>query len=283
MSNWTLKAFCELNGIGAASGLVIEQNCIYIVSDHSAYLYQYDLTKQELTKTALVDNAQDIVAKKDKFDLESVVKKDNSLFLFGSGSTHKRDQLFQYELTTLQVLTVDLSDLYHAFRTKIALDDDELNIEGTIYDTNRWLFFQRGNGAAAQNGVFVLNSERLDAKASIEFIPFQLPSINGVLASFTDAILVKDEIYFLAAVEDTTSTYDDGDVLGSFIGCLDLTNQQIKYIEKITSTHKFEGLAFFQQTHDELVFLLCEDNDSDELSTTIYQLNISLPLVSSAE
>ncbi len=282
MSKWALNAFCELKGIGAASGLVVDQDNLYIVSDHSSYLYQYHLPTQTLAKKALADNAQDIVAKKDKFDLESIVKKDNYLFLFGSGSTPKRNQIFEYELNSQQVSVVDLSSLYQAFKQTIGLNDDELNIEGVIYDAQRWLFFQRGNGATAQNGIFILNSESLDGTGSIEFVSVQLPSINQVLASFTDAVLINNEIYFLAAVENTLSTYDDGEVLGSFIGCLDLAKQQIKYIEQITDSHKFEGLTFYQQTNDELVFLLCEDNDTDELSTTIYQLSIGLPLASPA-
>jgi hypothetical protein len=39
-----------------------------------------------------------------------------------------------------------------------------------------------------------------------------------VRSSFTDAILVDNSIYFLATAEDTESTYDDGEVLGSLIG-----------------------------------------------------------------
>ena len=278
MSNWTLQPFCELTGIGAASGLVIDQDYLYIVSDHSSYLYQYEMQTQQLTKTPLIDNAQDITLKKDKFDLESVVKKDNSLYLFGSGSTPKRQQLFQYEINYKNIQSTDLSRLYQLFRQMAGLNDDELNIEGVVYDEQRWLFFQRGNGLSAQNGIFILHSEHLDHRARIEFLPFQLPSINNVLASLTDAIMINQQIYFLAAVEDTTSTYEDGEVLGSFMGRINLADQQINDVWQITDTHKFEGLAFYQQTDDELILLLCEDNDSDELSTTIYQLNLTLPL-----
>lgn len=283
MSSWTLKPFCELRGLGAASGLVVDQNHLYIVSDHSSYLYQYDMQTQQLNKTALIDNAQDTTPKKDKFDLESVVKKDNSLYLFGSGSTDHREQLFQYEINNHQIQAADLSKLYQSFRQMAGLNDDELNIEGVVYDEQRWLFFQRGNGLSAQNGIFILHSEHLDHRARIEFLPFQLPSINNVLASFTDALIINQQIYFLAAVEDTTSTYDDGDVLGSFIGCINLADWQINDVWQITDTHKFEGLAFYQQTDDELIFLLCEDNDSDELSSTIYQLNLTLPLTNASK
>ena len=280
MSNCVLKTFCELQGIGAASGLVMDQGYLYIVSDQSSYLYQYHIQTQQLNRIGLVENSQHISPKKDKFDLESVVKKDNSLYLFGSGSTQKRHQLFHYELKSQHIQTVDLSSLYHSFKQVGGLSDDELNIEGVIYDAPRWLFFQRGNGASAQNGIFIAHSEHLEHQASIEFIPFQLPLINQVLASFTDAILVNQQIYFLAAVENSQSTYDDGEVLGSFIGCIDLAQLKLNYIEQITDSHKFEGLAFYQQTQDELILLLCEDNDSDELSTTIYQLNMRLPLIS---
>ncbi len=283
MSNWTLQPFCELTGIGAASGLVIDQGYLYIVSDHSSYLYQYDMQTQQLNKTALIDNAQDITPKKDKFDLECVVKKDNSLYLFGSGSTDHREQLFQYEINNQQIQAADLGKLYQSFRKVAGLNDDELNIEGVVYDEQRWLFFQRGNGLSAQNGIFILYSEYLDHRASMEFIPFQLPSINKVLASFTDAIIVDQQIYFLAAVEDTTSTYEDGEVFGSFMGRINLVDRQINYIAQITDTHKFEGMAFYQQTDDELIFLLCEDNDSDELSSTIYQLNLALPLTNASK
>lgn len=286
MTTWSLKAFCELKGIGAASGLVVAKDCLYIVSDHSSFLYQYSLKKQQLGKIALVENAQDIVVKKDKFDIESIVKKEDKLFLFGSGSTQKRNQLFQYDLNSQQVTAINLSEVYQAFKQTIGLSDDELNIEGVIADTTRWLFFQRGNGASAQNGIFILNNNSVDFSninhSDIEFVPVDLPAINQVVASFTDATLVGNQIYFLAAVENTISTYDDGEVLGSFIGRLDLAQGQVTYIEQITDRHKFEGLTLYQRTDNELVFLLCEDNDTDELSTTIYQLCLNLASGTSA-
>ncbi len=45
---------------------------------------------------------------------------------------------------------------------------------------------------------------------------------------FTDAILVEDKIYFLATAEDTTSTYDDGEILGSIIGRMDSKTFKIR-------------------------------------------------------
>ena len=44
--------------------------------------------------------------------------------------------------------------------------------------------------------------------SKFKFIPFELPKIKNVETTFTDAILIEDKIYFLAAAEDTASTYD---------------------------------------------------------------------------
>ena len=47
------------------------------------------------------------------------------------------------------------------------------------------------------------------------FVTVKLPKISNVEFTFTDAILVDNFIYFLASAEDTISTYEDGEVLGS--------------------------------------------------------------------
>ncbi|XID75420.1 DUF6929 family protein [Alkanindiges sp. WGS2144] len=279
MINFSLQEFCDIDGIGAASGLLIEQGQLFLVSDHASYLYQYHLKQQQLERIALVAQAQDIIAKKDKFDIEALLKKDDTLWMFGSGSTRQRNQAFSYHLSTHQLSMIDLGDLYQQFKQVAGFGDDALNIEGVIYHAGQWLFFQRGNGASAINGVFTVVGEQLTGPQHVGFTAVPLPQIQQVTASFTDAILVNEQIYFLAAVENSASTYDDGEVLGCFIGCMDLMTKQVKFTQHISSHHKFEGLALYQQTGAEktshsLTFLLCEDNDTEQLTTTIYQLNL---------
>ena len=81
-------------------------------------------------------------------------------------------------------------------------------------------------------------------------------------------------IYFLSTAEDTKSTYDDGEVLGSFIGRIDLKSMKIDFTQKITSTNKFEGLTFYKKDNNKIEFLLCEDNDTELLETKIYKLSL---------
>ena len=49
----------------------------------------------------------------------------------------------------------------------------------------------------------------------------------------------QDQIYFLASAEDSNSTYEDGVVLGSWIGAINPSTFKIDFTEKITDKHKF--------------------------------------------
>ena len=86
---------------------------------------------------------------------------------------------------------------------------------------------------------------------------------------------MEDKIYFLATAEDTTSTYDDGEIFGSIIGRMDSKTFKIEFAQKISDTQKFEGLTLYKKTETEIQFLICEDNDSDVLETNIYQLTLN--------
>jgi len=44
---------------------------------------------------------------------------------------------------------------------------------------------------------------------------------------------------------------------------------------EIPEKHKFEGITLKEKTDEELVFLLCEDSDSDDDNLTIYSLKVS--------
>ncbi|RYY80025.1 MAG: hypothetical protein EOO69_03805 [Moraxellaceae bacterium] len=291
-----LKAFHEIEGIGAASGLIYQPPYLYLASDYSSCLYRYDLPQRQLTRIALFADCPELLPKPKKFDFEAIVLYDNALWLFGSGSTQRRNSAVCYDLASAQTnahTTVvsptiyDLSKLYEAFKRTAQLDDAELNIEGVIYHQAQWLFFQRGNGKQAKNGIFTMQGdifqyENLESGVAgnvsdwLTFVPVQLPVIHQVNSSFTDAIVVGQTIYFLASAENSSSTYTDGEVLGSYLGCMDLNSKIIQDVQLISTCHKFEGLALYQQLNDKIEFLLCEDNDTEQLNTIIYKLSVAL-------
>lgn len=267
MKKMTLESHFKIIGIGSASGLVYKNHSLFIISDNSSFLYEYHIQEKELSKIKLFENSQENIPKKDKLDFESIVSIGNEIHLLGSGSTPNRNKRISYNLATKKIEEKDWSELYKKLKKIGSLSDDELNIEGVVFYNEKWCFFQRGNGAQSKNGIFILDEE-------VQFIPILLPKIENIEATFTDAILVKDKIYFLAAAEDTTSTYDDGAILGSLIGCLNADTLAIEFTQKISNTHKFEGLTLYEKTETTIEFFLCEDNDTEVLETVIYKLKL---------
>lgn len=273
MQNLTIESFIKIIGIGSASGLVYKDHFLFIISDNSTLLFKYNMQEKALTKIPLTKNPKENIPKKNKLDFESIALKGNKLHILGSGSTSKRQKRFTYHLDTAQVLEKDLSKLYLDLKKNAAISDEELNIEGALFDNEKWFLFQRGNEANSRNGIFILNDNFKD-NGDVEFIPIQLPTIKHIETSFTDAVLVEDKIYFLATAENTTSTYDDGEILGSIIGRMNRETFEIEWTQKISISQKFEGLTLFHKTETEIQFLICEDNDTEVLETTIYKLTL---------
>lgn len=273
MEKFQLSLLFKIIGIGSASGLVYLDEKLYIISDSSSYLYEYTISEAKLNKIALVENPEENIAKKDKPDLEAIALLGKDLYLFGSGSTESRNRLFKYNLKSGKIITKDITDIYSKIKREYRIADDELNVEGVILNGESIYIFQRGNGKMGKNGIIYVNDS--GENSTFEFIPFDLPKINNVSATFTDSILVDGIIYFLATAEDTTSTYLDGEVIGSIIGTIDLKTMKLIDAIQITDKHKFEGLTLFKKTTTEMEFLLCEDNDTEKLESNIYKFRIS--------
>lgn len=272
MEKFQLSILFKIIGIGSASGLVYQNDILYIISDNSTYLYEYHMADEKLKKIALVENPKENIPKKDKPDIEAITSQRNDIVIIGSGSTEKRNKIYMYDQKENKVWRKDFTSDYSIIKKELNISDNELNIEGLIMKGKTFYFFQRGNGSLGKNGIIFCDENKI--KDKIIFIPFDLPKIKNVAATFTDAVLVDDKIYFLAAAEDTTSTYNDGEVLGSLIGTIDLKAMTLEKTLQISDKNKFEGLALYKKTETGIEFLLCEDNDSDVLKTNIYKLTI---------
>ena len=273
MEKIQILPFLKITGIGSASGIVYQDDNLFIISDSSTYLYHYTIANQNLNKIPLVKNPQENIQKKDKPDFEAITLKGNKLHILGSASTKNRTKTISYHLKSGKIKKSDLTDFYDTIKQKLSIADDELNIEGVIFYNEELFLFQRGNGVNAKNGIIKVNN--MD-NLTIEFFPFNLPKLKNVEATFTDAILVDDSIYFLASSEDTTSTYTDGEVCGSIIGKINIKTMTVNSIQIISDSQKFEGLTLYNNSKDQMEFLLCEDNDTETLVSTIYLLKLFL-------
>jgi hypothetical protein len=276
MEKFKLEILCHIIGIGSASGLIYKNNSLLIIGDNSGFLYEYQLDSKDLKRHPLLENPIENTPKKDKADFEAIAYFGDSLYVFGSGSTANRNKMIQLIDADKKIIaTHDLTDLYAVMQNFGEINPEDFNIEGATYNGQNWYLLNRGNGISNKNVLFTIAGKNLTNDFQILSNAYKLPKIKGVRSSFTDAILVDDTLYFLASAEDTKSTYDDGEVLGSLIGSIDLKTMKINFTQKISDTRKFEGLTLYADTPEKIQFLLCEDNDTEVLETTIYQLTLN--------
>lgn len=270
MQNPEPEYFFTINGISAASGLYYYKKKLFLISDNSSFLYEFEIISNKLTKHKLIENASENIPKKQKPDFESISFKNEKLFIFGSGSSKSRNLRQTFDLQSAQTKSKNIKKWFKKCQKIAGFGEDDLNIEGSFFVNNNWYLWQRGNGKSAINGVFIYNKKN----KNIDFQIINLPKINGFQSTFTDCILLDNKIFFLAAAENSTSTIDDGLINGSLIGCMDLKTLEIIFTIKISDSKKFEGLTLFENTDSAYTFLLCEDNDEALKSSKIYKLNL---------
>lgn len=274
MEKFTLEILFHIIGIGSASGLIYKDNSLFIIGDNSGFLYEYSIESKNLQKHQILENATENIAKSEKPDFEAITYFGDNLYVFGSGSTEKRNKMIQINTSKKEISTNDLTDLYAVMQSFAEIKPEDFNIEGAIYTGEEWFLLNRGNGKMGKNVLFTISGKNLINEFNILSNNYKLPKIKGVRSSFTDAIAFENKIYFLSTAEDTDSTYNDGQILGSFIGCIDTKTMKIDFTQKISDTHKFEGLTLYQNTTNTLEFLLCEDNDTEKLEANIFKLTI---------
>lgn len=280
MHKFKLELLFQIIGIGSASGLIYKDNSLLLISDNSSILYEYNIESSTLESYPLLQANADAVVKnipkKIKPDFESIAVHGEDCYIFGSGSTENRNRMVHFNTGKKEkIAETDLTDLYAVMQSFGNIKPDEFNIEGSIYNGEKWFFFNRGNGESRKNGVFTVSGNNLKDDFSVLYNSYKLPSIKGIPSSFTDAVLVRDKIYFLATVENTASTYEDGIVYGTFIGRLDVEKMKIDFTQKISDKHKFEGLSVLLEEEKSIEFMLCEDNDTETLESNIYKLTLA--------
>ena len=277
MENFQLQLLLKIIGLGSASGLLYSNNILLAIGDNSSFLYEYNFTNKQLQKHPIVENATENIIKKLKPDFEAITQFENNIYIFGSGSTQNRNTMIQLDARTKKpIATNDLSALYQTMQNFGEIKPDDFNLEGAIYDGTNWYLFNRGNGKNSKNAIFTIGGNNLTDDFSVIYNKIKLSKIKGIETTFTDAVWVNNKIYFLATAEDTQSTYDDGEVVGSIIGSINPETMKVEFTKKITKTAKLEGITVYEKTATSITFLLCEDNDTEVQESNFYLYKIKI-------
>ncbi|WP_373709365.1 hypothetical protein [Kaistella sp.] len=244
----------KLVNIPSGSGIAKTDDGYYVIGDDSPYLYFLDQNFEVISKTLISDdqnfNGKRII-KSEKADFETLeLIGKNELVIFGSGGKSPQRDVFVQVFLNEQI-TVEkyyLTSFYNHLRSLPVLKDAELNIEATAFHEGQLYLFNRRKNIIFKfdYGQFLSFLKDEVALPTIEVHDYILPTINKVEAGFSGATILKDQpkIIFTASVEDTDNPYDDGEILGSYIGMIDISNKtisdQFEYCELSNSEEHYK-------------------------------------------
>lgn len=227
----------ELENVPSGSGITKFNDAYYVIGDDSPYLFRLDKAFNTVDKTRLVASnniTNGRIIKSEKPDFESLERiGENEMVIFGSGSKSPERDIFIRVLfkESIEIEKYDISEFYNQLRSLPILQDSELNIEATAFFNKQIYLFNRRKNIIIKCKYKELLSYIKDEGTfpKIEIKEYLLPDIKGVESGFSGATILKNDpkIVFTASAEDTDNAYDDGEILGSLIGMIDITNDSL--------------------------------------------------------
>jgi hypothetical protein len=229
-----------LPDVPSASGVEVVRDRIYIVGDDSSWLYILN-TQAKLTDKVALFASPDLIngripkISKPDFEALTVVEMYGhpKLITVGSGSkSPERDKGYLIDLQTYTALPIHLTPIYDHLRgIQEVIGAGKLNIEGLAANHEQIVFVQRGN--ISGNNVLISYPAGelymyLTQQSDLLPIPliqsFRLPTLSDLQSGFSGITFIpgSSRLLFTASVENTVNEIDDGEILGSYIGLIDL-------------------------------------------------------------
>ena len=236
--NASLENSVTLYDIPSASGIEFLDGKYWLIGDNSPWLFGVNdafefAEKHSIFSMDFTENGT--IPKSKKHDFEAMTalnwEGDSALFIFGSGSKTNRFQGVLVKMNnalrpSIATQKFDLTDFYSKIQEKAKLKEGELNIEAAAVLGDHLFLFNRGKNKLislkVKHFIDYLSGTRETIKIKVKTI--DLPEIDGIRAGFSGATADEkfQRIVFTASVENTADWVADGEVLGSFIGVLDL-------------------------------------------------------------
>ena len=274
--------------VAAASGVVRRAEYVYVIADDELGLAVFDASSDEpgRIETALSGELPSHGRDRSeaKPDLEALTTlppfeghPHGALLGLGSGSTEERDRGFAWALAADGSLDgdpieLDLAPLYKLLRDRL----DALNVEGAAVMGDELWLLQRGNSEHGENAVVALSCEEilkslendrtLAAEEFERLLAFDLGELHGEALTFSDAsALGRDVLVFTASAEDSSGTKENGAILGSVVGTIDLDGN-VQRLRTIDRKHKVEGVHAVLDTEIITMTFVCDQDDPSEAS-----------------
>lgn len=294
----TILSESPIAGLPSASGVEIIGPVAYVIGDDTPYLYLLDAATLAVLSRVLLFETDAFgtgrIPKVTKPDLEAMTALTwpdgrAGVLVLGSGSTPAREAGWFVPVSGGAPQRVDLSLLYARLRAHLPAGI-AFNLEAAATTETELLLFQRTVGRADAALVFVLPLARVlrflagEAKAELpepRQVKFELPAIDGCPAGFSGASFVNGHLFVSASVENTTNAVLDGEVLGSFVGVVDLqtakaTFARLAWADGRAYHGKVEGLAVRQPlAAGQFELLLVTDDDAGGSTAVVAHLQLA--------
>ena len=257
--------------ITSASGLIFHENYFYLVADDEQALIKLHENLDRpgemihIFEEKLPEDPKLRKALKPDFESLTYLPEKGSILCLGSGSKPQREKAVLIDLNNKKTF-LKTSNFFQKLNSIFS----ELNIEGCALSGGKLTFFQRGNGPSNQNAIIKLDLENFldDRLDDLEIHSINLGKLNNIPLSFTDATFYKNRLFFLAAAEDSNSTYEDGVFSGAVIGELSPENQ-VAQMRELKIPFKPEGLCI----HHGKAYIVT-DADDPKVSSGLYEADL---------
>ena len=291
-----IEGYIKLSDFPSASGVEYNNEVIYVVGDDSYDLRKYSEDWSLIESLPLMENKGNNkrIPKAIKPDYESLCwmnDRKNILLVLPSGSdSPHRDSCMVFNVDKgIQLAKKSLAPLYKQIWEKIGTPGNKINIEGIVNTGKHIYMFHRGNlneniAVRIEINTLINYLREFDESlvTAIDVFRFNLPEIEGFKAGMSGASYVKEHnaIVFTASVEGTTSEIDDGEVLGSFIGWIDLnTSAELKFCTPVVKDGdylktKLEGIAVSAVNKETLSLITVSDDDKG--NSEFFKMSLTL-------
>lgn len=264
-----------LHNLPSASGIEILNDRIFVISDNTPWLYElrHDYSIHETFHIAPKRNLQEeVLDKEQKSDFEGIASFQKGgkeyLLIFGSGSKGKERNKLVW-LTLKDSISFEIHDLTLLYRSLIEnsnLDKKDFNLEGVSIVHDNLFLLNRGDNVIYEFDLadFISFLEQGDSVPDFRKYQIKLPVFRDVQAGFSGATEMVEEgqIIFTASLEDTENWVDDGEVLGSYVGFLDLKSLNDNY----------EPVCYALKADGKMMKLKVESVEIKSKQKNIYQL-----------
>lgn len=284
--------YSKLPDFSSGSGMAYHNGEFYAVGDDDPYLIRVNSEGEILNKWQAWDSS-DVkngrIKKKVKPDFESIAcvpyENDTLLLIFGSGSkSPKRDVIMSFSPRTERFDTLQGKAFFQWMRTNANLTEDEINLEGSAYYKQTLYFLNRHNNEMYSlpfDGFKHFISTGDTSQLSVITNRFELPTHQKDTARFSGASILAEQnkLFFTATIELTSDWVDDGDILGSFMGEIDLDNLNNKKLncypiynnDSVRFEGKIEALqGFFNEDGITIQFITDDDNGTTGWGKVVY-------------